>query len=277
MDGYLGRILCVDLSSEELRDEPLDPEFVRDYMGGSGLAAAFLAREDIAAIDPLGPGNPLVWMTGPLVGTAMPSAGRISVCAISPLTGIWGEANTGGSLGPRLRFAGYDGIVVTGRAERPVWLSIIDGTATLHEADELRGLDTYATQDSVRERLASNQVSVACIGEAGERGVRYASIMNDHGRAAGRCGLGAVMGSKNLKALAVAGRAEVPVADSKTLSDVVKAVLQHTEEDIAAQAIWMAGTPGCLDMALMYGDLPIRSFGQGERAEAGNLSGVRLT
>ena len=216
-------------------------------------------------------------MTGPLVGTAMPSAGRISVCGLSPLTGVWGESNTGGFFGPELRFAGFDGIVVTGRSGRPVWLSIVDGEGALHEADDLRGLDTYETQDAVGLRLGREQTRVACIGPAGEAGVRYAAILNDHGRAAGRCGLGAVMGSKNLKAIAVSGTAEVTIADDVRLAEVAKAIRAGIEEDIAAQAIRMAGTAGYLDMASMYGDLPVRGFRRGEWAGAENLSGVRLT
>ena len=277
IDGYAGRLQHVDLTSGLLCADALDPDLARDYLGGSGLAAALLAREDVAGIDPLGPANPLIWMTGPFGGTQMPSGGRTSVCALSPLTGIWGEANTGGFFGPELRFAGFDGIVVRGRSERPVWLSIVDGEARLHDAQRLMGLDTYETQSAVRDALGVETARVACIGEAGERGVRYAAILNDHGRAAGRCGLGAVMGSKGLKAIAVAGSAGVSVADAPRLTEVAAAIRAGVDQDIAVQAIRMAGTAGYLDMALMYGDLPIRSFRRGEREGAANLSGVRLT
>jgi len=275
--GYVGRVLCVDLTSGDVHDEPLDLNLAREYLGGSGLAAALLSREDVSLIDPLGPKNPLIWMTGPPVGTSMPSAGRVSVCALSPLTEIWGEANAGGFFGPALRFAGYDGIVVRGRAERLVFLSIVDGGPQLHDAGALVGLGTYETQEAVRALLSLPTASVACIGEAGERQVRYAAVLNDHGRAAGRCGLGAVMGSKRLKAVAVSGRASIPVADAEALEATAVEIRAGIEADIAAQAIQMAGTAGYLDMALMYGDLPIRSFRRGEREGAANLSGVRLT
>ncbi|MCK4316791.1 MAG: aldehyde ferredoxin oxidoreductase, partial [Anaerolineae bacterium] len=124
MNGYMGKILRVDLSTGKIWDEPLDEEYARAFVGGSGLAARYVYDMVDGDTDPLGPENPLVFMTGPLVGTAMPSAGRCSVCALSPLTHIWGESNTGGFFGPELHFAGYDGVIITGQAEKPVWLSI---------------------------------------------------------------------------------------------------------------------------------------------------------
>jgi aldehyde:ferredoxin oxidoreductase len=276
LNGYVGRILHVDLSAGTSREEPVDGALARTFLGGSGLAAALLAKEPISEIDPLGPDNPLILMTGPLVGTAMPSAGRLSLCALSPLTGIWGESNTGGFLGPELRFAGYDGIVVTGKASEPVWLSIVDGHAKLRDATPLKGLDSYETQRAIRNELGDDAIRVGCIGRAGEKLVRYAAVMNDNGRAAGRTGMGAVMGSKNLKAIAVRGHGSVPIADRAELAHIVAAVRDNSHEDIAAQAIRMAGTAGYLDMALMYGDLPIRHFRRGEWAGAANLSGVRM-
>jgi len=270
-------VLRVDLTDRSIRDEPIDSALAHATLGGSGLAAAMIASEPIERVDPLGPSNPLILMTGPLVGTPMPSAGRLSVCALSPLTGGWGESNTGGFFGPELRFAGYDGIVATGVADRPVWLSIVDGEAHLHDATALAGLDTYQTQQAIRNALGDEAARVTCIGIAGERLVRYAAVMNDHGRAAGRTGMGAVMGAKRLKAIAVRGRAAVPLADPDNFDVCVRATLEHTENDIAAQAIRMAGTAGYLDMAAMYGDLPIRHFRRGDWPGAERLSGVRMT
>ncbi len=260
LNGYVGRILHVDLDTGTTREEEVDEGLARAFLGGSGLAAALIARVSVSDIDPLGPNNPLVLMTGPLVGTAMPSAGRLSLCALSPLTGIWGESNTGGFLGPELRFAGYDGIIVVGRSSEPVWLSIVNGDAELRDATPLKGLDSYETQRAIRRELGDEAVRVACIGRAGENRVRYAAVMNDRGRAAGRTGMGAVMGAKNLKAIAVRGRGSVPIADRIELAHVATAVRDHSREDIAAQAFRMAGTAGYLDMALMYGDIPIRHY-----------------
>jgi len=276
MNGYMGKILFVDLSAGEVWDEPLDVGEARAFVGGSGLVARMVYDVVDGDTDPLGPDNPLALMTGPLVGTAMPSAGRCSVCALSPLTGLWGEANTGGFIGPELRFAGYDGIIVTGRAEKPVWLSIVDGQAELHDATGLWGGDSYETQERVRERMGEPKARVACIGPAGENLAKMAAVMNDHGRAAGRTGLGAVMGSKNLKALGLRGKAKVPLADADGFKTVVRQIIAGLDEDMAAMSIRLAGTAGYVDMALMYGDLPIRYYQQGEWENASNLSGVLM-
>lgn len=277
MNGYIGKILRVDLSRGELRDDPLNEEYVRAFVGGSGLAARYVYDVVDGETDPLGPENPLVFMTGPLVGTAMPSAGRCSVCALSPLTRIWGESNTGGFFGPELRFAGYDGIIVTGRAERPVWLSIVEGQAELHDAANLWGLDSYATQEQVQAALDEPKARVACIGVAGENLVKMAAVMNDHGRAAGRTGMGAVMGSKNLKAIAVRGTARVPLADPAGFKAVVREIIAGLDEDMQVMSFQLAGTASGVDMLLMYGDMPIRYYQQGEWEEASNLSGVLVT
>jgi len=268
--------LRVDLTEGKLWDEALNGAYARDFVGGSGLAARYAYDMVADDTDPVGPDNPLMFMTGPVVGTAMPSAGRFSVCALSPATGLWGEANSGGFFGPELRFAGYDGIIITGQAERPVWLSIVEGEVALHDAVEVWGLDTYATQTWIRERLDNQRARVACIGPAGENTVAMAAVLNDHGRAAGRTGMGAVMGSKCLKAVAVRGKAKVPVADDAELRAVVQEIIQDLDEDMAAMSLQLAGTAGYVDMGLMYGDVPIRYFQQGEWAAASNLSGVLM-
>ena len=276
MSGYMGKTLRVDLGAGELWDEPLNEGYARAFVGGSGLAARIIYDMVDGDTDPLGPDNPLVFMTGPLVGTAMPSAGRCSVSALSPLTHIWGEANTGGFWGPELRFAGYDGIVITGRAEKPVWLSIVEGQAELHDAADLWGADSYETQRQVREVLGEPRARVACIGEAGENQALMAAVMNDHGRAAGRTGMGAVMGSKNLKAIGVRGAAKIPVAEPEVFKIVVREVFACQDEDMMAMAFKLAGTAGGVDMLLMYGDMPIRYYQQGEWEKASNLSGVLM-
>lgn len=276
MNGYMGRILRVDLGAEEIRDEPLNGEHARAFVGGSGLAARYIWDAVDADTDPLGPENPLVIMTGPLVGTAMPSAGRCSVCALSPLTSIWGESNTGGFFGPELRFAGYDGIIITGQAEKPVWLSIVEGQAELRDAAGLWGGDSYAAQEQVRKVLGEQNARVACIGRAGENLVKMAAVMNDRGRAAGRTGVGAVMGAKKLKAIGVRGSAEIPLADPEGLKAIVRDIIDNLDEDVTALAFRLAGTAGGVDMLLMYGDMPIRYYQQGEWEEASNLSGVLI-
>ena len=274
MNGYMGKILRVDLTTGELRDEPLNEDYARAFVGGSGLAARIACDMVSSSTDPLGPENPLIFTTGPLVGTIMPSAGRCSVCAVSPQTRIWGEANTGGYFGPELRFAGYDGIIITGQAAKPVWLSIVEGRAELHDAAGMWGSDSYAVQDQVRQAMGEPKARVACIGEAGENKVKMAAIMNDAGRAAGRTGMGAVMGSKNLKAIGVRGTGKVPLADEEAFKAVVKHILANLDEDMTAEAFKLAGTGGYVDIGLMYGDTPIRYYQQGEWENASNLSGV---
>ncbi|MFN2244385.1 MAG: aldehyde ferredoxin oxidoreductase family protein, partial [Anaerolineae bacterium] len=215
--------------------------------------------------------------TGPLVGTRAPSCGRYEVCAISPLTGIWGESNSGGFWGPELRFAGYDGIVVRGRSERPVWLSIIDGgPPAIHDAAGLWGLDTYETQQQIRDELDDQKVRVACIGPAGENLVLYAAVMNDHGRAAGRTGMGAVMGSKNLKAIAVRGRQRVPLADKESFRQTAKQASEIVCDDLMSQLWQEMGTAGGVDMSILWGNMPNKYWSQASFEEATNLSGVAM-
>jgi aldehyde:ferredoxin oxidoreductase len=277
MNGYMGRILRVDLSQGRLWDEALNEDYARNYVGGSGLAARYLYDMLNADTDPLGPENPLFFLTGPLVGTSMTSAGRYSVCARSPLTGIWGEANSGGFFGPELRSAGYDGVLITGKAERPVWLSIVDGQAELHEAGDLWGCDIYETQTRLREILKDSRLRVVTIGLAGENLVKLAGIANDHGRFAARTGLGAVMGSKNLKAIAVRGTAKVPLYAPDEFKDITKQILAFYKDDFPAQSLRAYGTAGYVNLSHMLGDLPIRYFQLGEHTLADNLSGVDMT
>jgi aldehyde:ferredoxin oxidoreductase len=274
MNGYMGKVLHVDLNTGRLWDEPLKEELARKFVGGSGLAARLIYDLVDSDTDPLGPENPLVFMTGPFVGTAMPSAGRYSVCALSPLTRIWGEANSGGFFGPELRFAGYDGVVITGSSNRPVWLSIVEGKPQLRDASSLWGGDSYVTQQMVRQALGDDKVRVACIGIAGENKVKMAAVMNDHGRAAGRTGMGAVMGSKRLKAIGVRGSAKVPLADPERFKTLVRDIIANLEDAILPRALRLAGTAGTLDTLLMYGDMPIRYYQQGDWDNASNLSGI---
>lgn len=276
MNAYMGRILRLDLTHNRLWDEPLNEEYARSYVGGSGLAARYLYDQLTPSTDPLGPDNPLLFMTGPLVGTSMSSAGRYSACARSPLTGIWGEANSGGFFGPELRYAGYDGLWISGAAPHPVWLSIVDGKAELHDARDLWGSDIYDTQTRLREALGDARARVACIGLAGEHQVKLAGIANDHGRFAARTGLGAVMGSKNLKAIAVRGTQKVPIHSPDEFKVITNKVLAYFKEDFYAQGLRDFGTAGGVNVGHMMGDMPIRYFQLGEYPPTDALSGVDM-
>jgi aldehyde:ferredoxin oxidoreductase len=276
LNGYMGRLLVVDLTSGQIEDESLNEAYARAFIGGSGLAARYLYDLVAAEADPLGPANPLLFMAGPLTGTAAPACGRHVVCALSPATGLWGEANSGGRFGVQMRFAGYDGLIVKGRAAAPVYLSIVDGGAELREADHLWGQDTYRTQEAMEAELGVERPSVACIGPAGENRVAMAAVMNDEGRAAGRGGLGAVMGSKKLKAVAVQGRGKIPLADENAFRQVVRAAREELKEDFSVQIFRETGTAGGLDYQLLLGDVPIRYWTRGAFEGAEKLSGSAM-
>jgi aldehyde:ferredoxin oxidoreductase len=277
MSGYMGRLLAVNLTNGELKDEPIDPNIAHDFVGGTGYAARYLYDELGPETDPLGPDNVLMFMTGPLVGTRAPSCGRHSVCALSPQTGIWGESNSGGFWGAELRFSGYDGIVIRGRSEKPVWLSIIEGQPpALHDASHLWGLDCYETQQHLREELGDQKVRVSSIGPAGENQVLYAAIMNDHGRAAGRTGMGAVMGSKNLKAIAVRGSQRIPLADKPAFAKTSKQAIKVVLDDVSTQVYREMGTASFVDMSIMWGNMPHKYWSEARFEEATNLSGPAI-
>ncbi|NLE76381.1 MAG: aldehyde ferredoxin oxidoreductase, partial [Chloroflexi bacterium] len=276
MNGYLGKILRVDLSSGAMQDQPLREEDVATFLGGSGLAARLLWDEAGLDADPLAPENPLLFLTGPLVGTSAPSCGRYEVCARSPLTGLWGESNSGGFWGPELRFAGYDGLLFTGRAPAPTTLWLHHGQAELRPAAHLWGKDAYETQEALRAELGEPRCRVACIGPAGERGVRFAAIMNDHGRAAGRTGLGAVMGAKNLKAVAVRGGAVVPLAQPERFAEWAKEAWNLLKGDVSSQLMRAGGSNAYMDWALMSGDITFRYYTAGAFDEAEQLNGAAL-
>lgn len=276
MDGYQGKILRVDLTSGKVEDEALNSDYARMFIGGSGLAARYIYDLADEETDPLGPENPLVFMTGPLVGTRAPSCGRYVICARSPQTGLWGESNIGGFLGPHLRFAGYDGIIITGQAAEPVYLLVCDEGAELREASHLWGLDTYQTQDTIKEELGDQVVRVACIGQGGERLVKYASVMADSGRAAGRSGMGAVMGSKRLKAVACRGRGSVPLADKEAFDKAALDTLAQVKEDVSTQVLRQTGTAGSANLLSMLGNMPNRYFTQDTFDEVDNISGSTM-
>jgi aldehyde:ferredoxin oxidoreductase len=213
--GYMGKMLFVDLSKGEIKEEGLEEKMCRDYIGGYGIGARILYSRQKAGVDPLGPENTLGLITGPLTGTPTPTGARYTAVAKSPLTGGWGEANSGGYFGPYLKFAGFDAVFFTGISPKPVYLLIDEGKAQLKDAGQLWGKDTYETEDMLMAEYGKES-RVACIGPAGEKLSLIASIMTDHGSAAGRSGLGAVMGSKKLKAVVARGTMNVPIADKTT-------------------------------------------------------------
>ncbi len=279
LPGYMGKLLRVDLSSGRIWEEPLNEDYAHNFVGGSGLGARYLADMADAETDPLGPDNPLIFMTGPMVGTTTPAAGRFSVVARSPATGLTGEANSGGYWGPELKRTGYDGIILSGQAAGPVWLEIKEGVVpTLHDAGDLWGLDMYETQHAIKTLMDVKRVRIACIGQGGENQVLFAGVMNDHGRAAARTGLGAVMGSKRLKAIAVSGHAKVSIANPEASKTISREVTAHVIEDIQMQMFRIGGTLIGMDMGPISGDVSVRYYSSNElggiedHINSGNLS-----
>ena len=273
MDGFLGTLLIVNLSTAAISSAPLNEAYARQFVGGAGLACRYLYDQINRGTDPLGDENPLMFMTGPLVGTVAPMCGRYEVCARSPQTGLWGEANSGGLFGPYLRFSGYDGILFTGRASHPVYLSIWNGQAELRDATGIWGKDSYETQEAVRNELGRDKLSIACIGRAGENLVKYAAVMNDWGRAAGRTGMGAVMGSKRIMALAVGATGGGRLADGPQLVPAATATTRAVKEDVKAQFFSAGGTASGIDTTMWLGDIPGRYFTKGLWEPTANLSG----
>ena len=213
--GYMGRLLVVDLSNGTPTEEALDERTCAEFVGGYGLGVRVLYERMKPRVDPLGPDNILGFVTGPLAGTPALASGRYTVVAKSPFTQTWGDSNAGGDFGPYLKFAGFDAVFFTGISPRPVYFYIDNGNAELLDAADLWGRDTHETDDILRERHGARESRVACVGPAGEKMSLMAAIVNDKGRTAGRCGLGAVMGAKKLKAIVVKGRMDVPQADAK--------------------------------------------------------------
>ncbi len=270
MNAYTGKLLVVDLTTGKIHDEPLNEHYAAQYVGGAGLAARYLYDAIDARTDPLGADNPLIFMTGPLTATGAPSCGRFVVVARSPLTGIYGEANAGNFFAPDLKLAGYDGIIVRGKSPTPVYLLIREGKAELRDASPLRGKTTFETGDAIRAQVGDSQLTVAAIGPAGEHLVKYALILATSTRAgakkgiAGRCGMGAVMGSKNLKAIAVrAGATKIALHDAAAFQAALRPALDMLSDDLSTEMFRSVGTSGSMDYLGLMGDVPTKYWTQG--------------
>jgi aldehyde:ferredoxin oxidoreductase len=257
-NGYVGKLLWVDLTNKTLKDEALDEKMGRLYLGGYGLGARIIYDRMKAGVDPLGPEAILGIMTGPATGTPFIGGSRYVVVGKSPLTGGWGDANSGGYFGPYLKFAGYDGVFFTGISARPVYLFINNGKAEIKDASHLWGKDTFETEDILRAELGKD-TEVACIGPSGETVSLIAAVMNNKGRAAARSGLGAVMGSKRLKAVAVKGKpGTVPVFDAAKAREARRTILPQLTGHVGLLREF--GTPGIMVMMAMAGDSPVKNW-----------------
>jgi len=229
MFGYMGKILRVNLTKGEITEEPLEESVARKFIGGRGLGAYILFNELKPGIDPLGTKNKLVVATGVITGIPFPGNSGLNVMAKSPLTGIWGESTAKGFFGPELKSSGYDAIVIEGKAKTPVYLWVHDGEAEIRDASRLWGRPTREVQRIIKAELKDDRVQVGCIGIAGENLVKFANIMFGFNHFAGRTGMGAVMGSKKLKAIAVRGTGRVRYAREEKLVDLLMEKLNSKE------------------------------------------------
>ncbi len=269
------KILRVDLAKRKVQIEEISYGTIRRFIGGVGIGIRILWEEIDEYVHPFSPENPLIFMAGPLTGTIVPANGKHAVMSKSPLTGILGESIAGGSWGSELRRAGFLGIVIKGKAKRPVYLWVHDENVEVRDASHLWGMDTYETDEEVRKET-DKKAKVSCIGPAGENMVLISSIIHEgrKSRAAARCGLGAVMGSKRLKAIAVKGDGEIFIANEKELRESISAIIDDLKEKTLGLSEY--GTSGLVEICEYLGDLPIKNWLEGKWEKAEKISGDQL-
>lgn len=258
--GYTGRILRINLTGKTAQEEKLPLEVAQNFIGGAGLGIKYLFDEVKPGTDALGPDNKLIFAPGPFTGTPTPCASRMAVVGKSPLTGAIGTALTGGYFPAELKFAGWDAIILEGKSDKPTWISIKDSTVKFHDATGIWGTMTFDCQQMVKDDLKDQNTRVMCIGPAGERLSKLACIINER-RAAGRKGLGAVMGSKNLKAIAVRGTGTVAIASEEKYKTARTEMLKTMKESpVLYSAFSPAGTPMVVDLTGALGILSAKNW-----------------
>jgi aldehyde:ferredoxin oxidoreductase len=273
MYGWTGTVLRVNLTEGTAIKEPLNPEYAKDYIGGRGLGTKYITEEVSPKADALGPENKLIYASGPLTGTMGISSGRHDIVAKGPLNDTIAASNSGGYFGPELKYAGYDLVIIEGKAEKPVYIYIYNDIAEIRDAGHLWGTDVHLTTDKLLEETDQN-AKVSCIGQAGENLVKIAAILNDKQRAAGRTGIGAVMGSKNLKALVVRGTGGIKIADKaafiKTVQDARKKI---KDNPVTSGGLPAFGTNVLVNIINESGGFPTRNWQEAYFPEAENISG----
>jgi len=273
MGGWTGKLLRVNLSTSQCTVEEIPTPWLHEYIGGRGLAARYLYEEVDPSVDALAAENKLIFATGPLTGTPVPCGARYMVVTKGPLTGAITTSNSGGHWGPELKFAGYDLLILEGSAPQPSYLFIYDDSVEIRDAAAYWGQGVSDTEDGLREETGLPNLRVACIGPAGEKLVRFACIMNDKHRAAGRSGVGAVMGSKNLKAIAVRGTGGVSVAQPKEFMEAVWNMRASMKDNPGRRSFNEQGTAATIDLTHSFGGLPTRNFQQGQFEDYDKLNG----
>lgn len=269
--GYAGKILRVDLTNDWISKIPLPPKMVKDYLGGRGFAAYLLYRLLKKGAEPLGYENKVIIASGPLSGTFTPAAGKVHFASKSPLTGIYGDSNMGGHFAGEMKYAGYDVIVIEGKAPKPSYIFIEDEKVEIRDASHLWGLGSFETEAKLKEGLG-DEFQIAVIGPAGENLVRFACVSHDFGRQAGRTGIGAVLGSKNIKAIAIRGTKSIPIADTREMIEKGKQMFEHCFNQPAIKDWQKYGTGIVVDMSNEWGSFPTKNFQSGYFPEHPGLS-----
>ncbi len=259
--GYIGEILKINLTTKEILIEKLGKEDLKKFIGGSGLGAKYLYELTGPDTDPLGEENALIFMTGPFTGTKTFSSDRFEVITKSPATGIYAESNCGGKWGSALKRSGYDGVIIIGISDKPVYIDINNKEVKILNASSLWGLDTFKTYKELKNNI-DKKAEVACIGQAGENLIKYAAISTcgEHARIAARAGVGTVMGSKKLKAIVVSGNQEFELHDSKGFKDFYKKNVKKVGSSDVAEFLRDNGTNGVVEGCELIGDMPIKNW-----------------
>ncbi len=268
--GYNGKIARIDLTSGKISIEEPPEEYYQRYLGGRGIIITTLLTETSAGVDPLGPGNPLIFALGPITGMPLPGSGRNSIGAKSPLTGAFGESEVGGFWGAEIKRAGFDALIFEGISPRPVYLWVHDGELELRDAEKYWGLEVAETQEAIRSELGAKKIRSAVIGPAGENLVSFACIVNDLSHVAGRCGMGAVMGSKKLKAIVAHGSRTPQMADPETVRKISRWMSTHYKELVP---MWDLGTCRATELFNLAGNLPTKNFTIGYFEDGEKISG----
>ena len=277
MDGYMGKILRVNLTDQSWKEEPLNPKLARDYIGGTGLGCRIIYDEVPPSTDPLSPESKIVFATGPVTATNYPSGARYQIVFKSPLTGILCDASSGGYWGADLKRAGYDALIVEGASAEPVYLWIHNGKVEFKSAAHLWGQDALQVQESIQREIGDERIRVACIGPAGEKKVLLSCIINDEGRAPGRGGNGAILGAKKLKAIAVRGNGAFPLHDTATYNALCKKIAKDNGTSPAVANMREYGTAQVLDNLWAMGDVPVKNWQLGLWEEGcKNLGGKKM-
>ena len=281
MFGFYNMLLRVNASHESFELKTLPDQVLCDKLGGKGLATHLLLENNPPGVDPLSPENHIIFTTGPVAGTSIWGSCRYGVYTKSPQTGFYSESYSGGTVAEHMASTGFDAIMVYGSADRPVWLEISEDSVTFHSAEDLRGLDTFETENRVKawikeNRPESKKCGVITIGPAGENLVSFAVIENDYWRSAGRTGVGAVMGSKNIKAIAFRGKSKKKLADPSLVKEFSKTLARKSREDAGVKAYKTMGTPTLVDIMNHVGGFPTQYWKKGRAPFQDKINGPAL-